>query len=81
MSKPLDGHLVGFDAMPDLEGATPGWVEEEFTDIYGNELIPQKIGDGAEAYEKEVDKHTKAKKINFQPKTAVVLVSPLTYER
>ena len=51
-----DEHLVGFESLPDWEEATPGCFEEEYTDIFGTELIHRSIGDGSEAYDHDIDR-------------------------
>jgi len=82
MSNFLDGHLVGFEALPDWEGATPGCFEEEYTDLYGTELIHQQIGDGSESYEKEIEKNQRRRprKITDHP-VALFLLYPPVHER
>lgn len=73
MSNLLDGHLVGFEAIADLEEASPGCFEEEFTDIYGEELLHKRIGDGSEAYDAEVEKNQKRKPRKITTKAHVIL--------
>ena len=83
MSNFLNGHLVGFEAMPDLEGAIPSSFEEEYTDIYGTELIPQRVGDGAESYDRDIEKQQKARarKITSWKVPPDLLVPQTIYER
>ena len=81
MSNLLSGHLVGFEAMPDLEGAIPSCFEEEFTDIYGAELLPQRIGDGSESYDEEIERHQKRRPRKISSQAHAVVLSLPIHER
>ena len=75
MRNHLDGHLVGFEAIADLEEASPGCFEEEFTDYYGEELIHKRIGDGSEAYDAEVERNQKKRPRKVTTKSCIILAN------